>query len=173
MAQVHDGRYTAAVEGDVVVFVIGMRINKLWKVHRWIPVALAMGPMIAELMRHPDKGLRSTRTMVGWRTIDLIQYWQSFEHLERFARNSDDPHLQAWRRYNQRIGSSGDVGVYHETYRVSPGSHEAVYANMPEIGLAAAFGHVPVGRRTDTAQQRISGDAAAAGTFGEPGGSLN
>jgi hypothetical protein len=160
MARVHDGRYTATAEGDFVVFVIGMRINKLWKVHRWVPVARAMGPMIAELMRHPDKGLLGARTMVGWRTINLIQYWKSFEHLEHFARNADDPHLVAWRRYNQRVGTSGDVGVYHETYRVAPGTHESVYANMPVMGLAAAFEHSPIGRRTETARGRIESVAA-------------
>ncbi|MFB6255318.1 MAG: monooxygenase family protein [Haloplanus sp.] len=35
-------RVTAEVEGDLVVFLIGMRINSLWKVHRWLPVFLAM-----------------------------------------------------------------------------------------------------------------------------------
>ena len=30
----------------------------------------------------------------------LVQYWRSYEDLERFARNPDDPHLPAWRRFN-------------------------------------------------------------------------
>jgi len=157
-SQVQPGRYTATVsegDGDFVVFIIGMRINKLWKIHRWFPVFMAMGPMLAELMRHPGKGLLSTRTAIGGRTITLVQYWRNFELLEHFARSKDDPHLTAWRRYNQRIGTSGDVGVYHETYRVSAGSYEAIYANMPVMGLAAAGELVPVGRRTETARDRI------------------
>ena len=51
--RVHPGRYTARIDGEFVVFVIGMRINKLWKVHRWAPVAAAMGPMLRELFTHP------------------------------------------------------------------------------------------------------------------------
>ncbi|MEH2140213.1 monooxygenase family protein [Nostoc sp.] len=30
--------------------------------------------------------------------MGLIQYWRSFEDLERFARNSADAHLKAWQR---------------------------------------------------------------------------
>lgn len=32
------GRYTAQLEGPVVVFIIGMRVNRLWAAHRWLPV---------------------------------------------------------------------------------------------------------------------------------------
>ena len=156
MAKVHPGRYTAEIDGDFVVFVIGMRLNKLWKVHRWGPVFMAMPPMLRELDRHPDKGLLGVRTMWFGRTITLLQYWRSFEQLEHFSRAADDPHLAAWRRFNRRVGANGDVGIYHETFKVPAGGYECVYGNMPIVGLAAAGRHVPVGRRTDTARQRIS-----------------
>lgn len=156
MARVQPGRFSAAVDGEFVVFLIGMRVNKLWKVHKWIPVAMAMGPMIAELMRHPDKGMLGVRTMWAGRSITLVQYWRSFDHLERFARDQDDPHLEAWRRYNRRVGTSGDVGVWHETYRVPAAGYECIYANMPVVGLAQAFEHVPVARRGEAARERIS-----------------
>ena len=35
-------RLTAEMDGDFVVFLIGMRVNKPWKVHKWLPVARAM-----------------------------------------------------------------------------------------------------------------------------------
>ncbi len=57
MAAVIPGRYTAAVEGEFVVFLIGMRFNKIWKVHKWLPVATAMGPMLTALLQGPSKGL--------------------------------------------------------------------------------------------------------------------
>jgi hypothetical protein len=164
MSKVHPGRFTAdvgATLGDVdefVVFVIGMRINKLWKVHKWMPVARAMGPMLTELMTHPEKGLLGFRTMPG-RTITLIQDWRSFDHLERFARDQDDPHLQAWRDFNAKVGTSGDVGVFHETYRVKASDYECIYSNMPVMGLAAATTHVPVARRGEAARERITADA--------------
>ncbi len=153
---VHPGRYTAAIDGEFVVFVIGMRINRLWKVHKWLPVAMAMGPMLKELFTHPEKGLLSAQ--FGWsgRSITLIQYWRSFERLERFARSQDDPHLAAWRRFNKRVGTGGDVGIFHETFKVAAGAYEAVYSNMPVIGLAAAGEHMPVSKRGESARQRLN-----------------
>lgn len=37
-----------------VVFLIGMRINRLWAIHEWWPVMNAMAPMINELMQNPE-----------------------------------------------------------------------------------------------------------------------
>jgi len=41
MAKVIADRMTAQVEGDFAVFFIGMRINSFWKIHKWLPVAMA------------------------------------------------------------------------------------------------------------------------------------
>jgi hypothetical protein len=56
MAKVIGKRVTAKVEGDFVVFLIGMRISKVWKLHKWLPVFLAMPRMIRELERHSESG---------------------------------------------------------------------------------------------------------------------
>lgn len=48
MAKVIPERLTAEIEGEFVIFLIGMRINKIWKVHKWLPVFLAMPRMIKE-----------------------------------------------------------------------------------------------------------------------------
>jgi Domain of unknown function (DUF4188) len=157
---IQPGRFTAELDGDFVVFVIGMRLNKLWKVHQWFPVFLAMPPMLKELSRTPSKGLLGFWMARSGRTTVMVQYWRSFEQLEAFARNPDDPHLPAWRRFNRAIGAGGDVGIYHETYKVAAGAFETVYGNMPVFGLAAAGRSVPIGQRTDTARQRIGTDAA-------------
>jgi hypothetical protein len=161
--KVQPGRYTAEIEGDFVVFLIGMRFNKLWKVHRWLPVFLAMPKMLAELFRHPEKGLLGARTTISGRTVTLIQYWRSFEQLEQFARDADDPHLAAWRKFNAKVGTNGDVGIYHETFRVGAGQYECIYGNMPVMGLAKASNHAPVGRRGEAARDRITASAPAAG----------
>ena len=42
-------RLTANLEGDFVVFLIGMRINRPLRVDRWMPVAAAMPRMLKEL----------------------------------------------------------------------------------------------------------------------------
>ena len=80
MARTFRGRYSARIEGDFVVFLIGMRINRPWKVQRWWPVAAAMRPMLKELEDDPDSGLLHVRqALIGGPAA--IQYWRSFEHL--------------------------------------------------------------------------------------------
>ena len=52
MAGVQKGRFTADVDSlgdEVVVFLIGMRINKPWKVRDWWPVFVAMPKMLKYL----------------------------------------------------------------------------------------------------------------------------
>lgn len=154
MTAVQAGRYTFDHDGEVVVFLIGMRVNKLRKVRQWLPTAMAMPKMLAELAAHPDKGLLGYHQYWGGRTVLLVQYWASFEQLERFARASDDPHLPAWRAFNQRVGTGGDVGIFHETYIVPAGTAEAIYNNMPIFGLAKATAAVPVAHKGQTAAYR-------------------
>ena len=36
MATIFNGRYTAKIEQPFVVFLIGMRINKLWRINKWL-----------------------------------------------------------------------------------------------------------------------------------------
>ncbi|MEZ5263384.1 MAG: DUF4188 domain-containing protein [Acidimicrobiales bacterium] len=66
------GRFTAQREGAFVVFVIGMRINKLWQVWKWLPTARAMGPMIRELLSTPGSGLQHYEMMRRGRTVVLL-----------------------------------------------------------------------------------------------------
>jgi hypothetical protein len=158
MSKVQPGRYTAEIEGDIVVFIIGMRFNKVWKVWKWWQVFTAMPKMLAALEKNPELGLLSTRFAQFGRTITLVQYWRSFEHLEAFAR-TPDPHFDAWRRFNKDIGASGDVGIYHETFRVHAGDHESIYANMPVMGLAAGGRSVKVGASSEAARDRLAASA--------------
>jgi len=130
-------RLFAQLDGSFAVFLIGMRVNRPWKVHRWWPVARAMPRMLEELRRQPELGMLSGE-MWGGRTTILVQYWRSVEHLYAYARNREAQHLPAWRAFNRAVGTSGDVGVWHETYVVSPGTYENVYVNMPAFGLGRA-----------------------------------
>jgi hypothetical protein len=135
MAQIHAGRWTARGDEPFVVFLIGMRFNKLWKVHKWGPVFAAMPRMIAELQRQPELGFLGADTWFG-RTTLMVQYWRSFEHLEAYAKARDRAHLPAWAAFNRAVGGNGDVGIFHETYRVAPGQTENIYANMPPMLFA-------------------------------------
>jgi hypothetical protein len=155
MSEIFPGRYTAQSDRPFVVFLIGMRINRLWAVHKWLPVFGAMGPMIARLYQYPEQGFLGGRTLVGSRGPTMIQYWSSFEDLEKFARSPSEPHLESWKRFNRAAGKDGSAGVWHETYQVAPGSYEAIYVNMPRFGLASVMEHRPAGGRYETARSRM------------------
>lgn len=158
MAKVLPGRRTADLGGrdGVVVFLIGMRINRLWQVWRWLPVLAAMPSMIVELAKDPSRGmLGRPRTFLSGRAVLVVQYWNSFEDLERYARDPQSQHLPAWRSFNRHIRDNGSVGIFHETYRVGARDIEAVYANMPAFGLAGATAVVPVSGGRHTAAARL------------------
>ncbi len=154
MSKVIPGRYTAQIDGSFVVFIIGMRINKLWAVHKWLPAFMAMNPMIQELYRNRDLGFLDCSIHLSWRGVSLIQYWKSFEHLEHYAQKGVI-HLAAWKDFNQKVGTSGVVGIYHETYLVPEKQYECIYNNMPVFGLAKAGSHVPAIGKRETANRRL------------------
>jgi len=162
MSKVIPGRFTADIEGPFVVFIIGMRVNKFFAFRKWIATAMAMGPMIRTLYEHPEKGFLGAQTFVYWRGVATVQYWRSFEDLERFARDRDDPHLAAWKQFNKSIGSDGSVGIWHESFLVDAGKYEALYGNMPVFGLASAAKHVSATGRRETARRRLGGDSEPA-----------
>lgn len=158
MSEIVTGRSMAAIEGDFVVFLIGMRINRWWKVHKWWPVAMAMPKMLAELAAHPECGCLA----VGGRIGLSVQYWRSFEHLERYARSPDHAHWPAWTAFNREVrSSSGDVGIWHETFLVRAGEYETLYGSMPRMGLALAGRLLPVTAEHEAARQRLRGSGAA------------
>jgi hypothetical protein len=109
-----------------------------------------MKHMLDYLVAHPEKGLLAYE--IGIPTI--VQYWRSFEHLEAFAREKEDPHLEIWRQYWRRVGRSDRTGIWHETYLVRAGQYEAVYGNMPPHGLGKAGRLVPLSQ-SSSARGRI------------------
>lgn len=123
-------RVTAVKDEDFYLFLIGMRINKLWKFHKWVPVFFQMAKMLSELERDKSIGCLGGNYWFG-RNIICIQYWNSFEHLENFAKSRDYSHLQAWKLFIKRIGTNGDLGIWHETYKIKKGSYKNIYVNMP------------------------------------------
>lgn len=159
MTRVHRGRYTADISGEFVVLLIGMRINKPWKIHRWWPTFRSMSAMLKHLRASPEDGLLGFQLCL-MRSVGptLVQYWRSYEHLNRFARDPEAPHLGMWRWFNRQIGASGDVGIWHETFQVR--DYECLYSNMPAIGLAAAARHVPVADKGQSSARRIGATLA-------------
>jgi hypothetical protein len=147
-------RLCAEMDGEFVVFLIGMRINTLWKMHKWMPVIRAMPRMLRELMITPNSGLLSSEMWFG-RTTIMVQYWESKEKLLSYATNKEAEHLPAWKMFNQSVGTNGDVGIWHETYVIAPGSCENIYVNMPEFGLGKAGVLNPASGKRYSAKDRF------------------
>lgn len=151
-------RVTAELEGDFVVFVIGMRVNQLWNLRAWWPVFQAMPKMMRELQAQPELGLLGAQ----FHGLTQVQYWRSTEHLDRYARSREHAHLPAWGAFNRNARvAGGAVGIWHETYRVAAGQYETVYVNMPPTGLGRAGKLVAATGHRQTARGRLGGEAPA------------
>jgi hypothetical protein len=149
-------RYTARPDKPVVLFLIGMRINRFSAVRKWSFVMTAMPRMIRELERTPDSGLLWYRNYLSGRVTLLQQYWESFDKLLAYAHDKNGEHFPAWAEFLRRVGySDGAVGIWHETYLIEPGKSEAIYGNMPPFGLAAATIRVPAEGRLAAAKDRF------------------
>jgi hypothetical protein len=112
-------------------------VNRWLALRKWTRVAAAMPLMIAELKRNPALGLLHAQYFVYRRGVEVIQYWRSFELLHAYAHARDAAHLPAWAEFNRRIGSSGMVGIWHETYTIAPGSTRASMTTCRGLAWAA------------------------------------
>ena len=130
-------RLTANLDGEFVVFLIGLRVNQPLKFYKWLPVFMAMPKMLVELYRQPELGFLHAESWYG-RTTIMVQYWRSMDQLLAYAKMRDAAHLPAWQAFNKAVGTDGTVGIWHETYAVKPGSYENIYVNMPPFGLGRA-----------------------------------
>lgn len=158
----YNQRMTSAADGDVVVFLIGMRVNRWWKPWQWLRTAFAMPRMLRELAEHPELGLLGSEAYFG-RTTLMVSYWKSMDHLLAYAKLRTAQHLPAWRAFNRYIGSNGDVGIWHETYCARLGEYESVYMNMPAFGLGKATG----------VREAVGHRVSAAGRLAAPGGAAS
>ena len=161
MTQILRDRMTHRHTGELVVFLIGMRINRWWRPDQWLPVFRAMPRMLAELSRTPDSGLLGFRLLMGAGGPYLVQYWDSHEKLYAYASARDAEHRPAWTAFNRLARQApGSVGIWHETFQVERA--ESLYASMPVTGLAAATASVPISSRSDRAAQRYEQGRTAA-----------
>jgi len=160
MAAVIPARMTHEYDGELVVYLVGMRINKPWRPDLWLPVVLAMQKMLVELSKDKDSGLLGYRISIGAGGPFVVQYWNSIEKLYAYASDRNATHRPAWAAFNRRARKGpGTVGIWHETYLVDRA--ESIYFGMPAFGLAAATSSVPVARRGETATERLGVRQAA------------
>jgi len=155
MTALNTERVTAEIDGDFVVFRIGMRVNTLWKIHKWLPVIRAMPSMLDELEADPESGLLAHDTKLGIRNHESVHYWRSFEDLREYALDLDARHAPAMQWTNEQMHESDGVGIWNETYLVRAGEYETIYHNAPPIGLGKAGRLSPATERRRTAAGRL------------------
>jgi len=141
------GRQQAHPQKPFALFLIGMRINNLLAVHRWGPVAAAMPRMQAELARKPQAGMLWQKNFFSGRITLTLQYWESLEKLFAYAHDREGEHFPAWAAFNRKLKDNRAVGIWHESYAVTPEQAENIYSNMPAFGLGAAIGAAPARTR--------------------------
>ena len=127
-----------------------------------------MPRMLKELAAHPEYGMLDARMHFSLRSPMVVQYWESFEKLDAYARQRDAEHLPAWAEFNRKVSKNGDVGIWHETYRITPGSYECVYNNMPAYGLGKVTELIPAQGGQESAGQRMGVDETASGGDDRP-----
>ena len=137
-------------DGDLAVFLIGMRVNQPWRPDLWMPVFGAMPGMLTELYAAKaaagrgdgaDLGFLDGRSLLGAGGPTLVQYWRSVEDIYAYANDPDHEHRPAMRAFYARSRrATRAVGIWHETFAVPAGGHESLYVAMPPTGLGKAFG---------------------------------
>jgi Domain of unknown function (DUF4188) len=137
------GRRQAHPDKPFTLFLIGMRFNKLRAVQSWLPVVMAMPRMQAELARKPEAGMLWQRNFISGRITLLLQYWESTEKLYAYAHDREGEHFPDWAAFNRKLRNNQAVGIWHETYTVTPEQAENIYSNMPAFGLGGAIGTIP------------------------------
>ena len=121
MAKTFHGAYTADLDGDFVVFLIGMRVNKPWAVRRWWPTFAAMRPMIQELEARPELGLlHASSAGSAARSSSSTGAPSSSSTPSRATRTAST--CRRGRSTTGAARASSAVGIWHETYRCAPAS---------------------------------------------------
>ena len=157
MAKIYTGRYHVERDEPFIVFLIGMRINRLWAIHKWwSPLMATLRNLRSVDSRTPPEGYLGGEVYLSWPGLNMVQYWESFEHLENYSKDPNLPHLKAWQHLAKQSKTDHTFGYWHETYQVNPGEFECIYGNMPRIGLGVTDGHAPVGAKEETARKRLT-----------------
>lgn len=148
-------RSTHHHDGDLVVFLIGMTINKAWRPDLWLPSFVAMPRMLRELSREEDSGLLGYRLFLEGINPVVVQYWDSLDKLYDYASKAGAEHRPAWKAFNRRAAKDPRaVGIWHETFTIDRA--ESVYNGTPPLGLAKFTARVPIDQARTGARARLA-----------------
>jgi hypothetical protein len=151
MNSLHLGRKTVKNDRDLVVFLIGARINKWWLLPLSLPILIKMRAMQKELLADPESGLMGIQSLGSAE----VQYWRSLEHLMNYADDRKREHQPTAKKFYQKIFRNEAVGIWHEAYFVQAGRYECLYVNMPAQGLGKVQPLIPAEGAFATARGRL------------------
>ncbi|RUQ98165.1 monooxygenase family protein [Labedella endophytica] len=161
MHNVIRGRMTHEYDGELVVFRMGLRVNRWRRPDLWLPPYRAMTRMLRELQADPDSGLLGAATHVDRNGPSQTQYWSSLDELYAYAADASASHRAAWNIFSRTTRRSGGaVGVWHETFLVDRA--ESLYVTTPVMGLARATSIVSAGHGEGGGGERIGADETRA-----------
>ncbi len=86
MIKMNQGRYTVLPSKPITLFLIGLRVNKWYKIHKWLPVLLAMPPMLKELLNNKSLRCLSYEMFLNIIGVMIVQYWESNEQLLNYSK---------------------------------------------------------------------------------------
>jgi hypothetical protein len=152
---IRTGRWMARRDEPFAVFLFGMRLNRLRGLPRFLWGLRVLRRVLRDLDAHPERGYLAGRVYRTGRTLVAVQYWESFDALDAWARDHRLPHRKPWQRYLREALGDPAMGLWHETYLASPGSWEGVYVNMPPWGLAAGVEAVEMQATRGSARERL------------------
>ena len=135
---------------DLIVVYLGFRLGT-W---RDLPRLLGIGRGLNHTARHKPDGLLAHENLLwGWMHVGMRQYWRDLDAMLAYTRAPQ--HAAWWRDFGQNPGRNG---FWHETYS-RRGGMEAIYLNMPPIGLSgfAACDPSPPSARARLEQDRAAG----------------
>ncbi len=151
MTDIIQGRKTVHNQQELVVLLIGARINKWWLLPLALPILAKMRSMQRELLADPASGLLAIQS---FGSVDVM-YFRSAEDVTRYANDRKQTHQPTAKRFFQKLFQNQAVGVWHETFVVPAGNYESVYLNMPRHGMGQFMPLVDATGPLATAERRL------------------
>jgi len=135
---------------DLVVIYLGMRARSLQGLRTMRRVG---GEIRRSVQAGPDGLLRHENLTYSLFPlhIGMRQYWRDLDAMERWTRAGQ--HREWWSQY---LRDTEGTGFWHETH-IRGGGMEAIYVDMPPLGIAAFAPNRPARGAMFSARQRIAG----------------